>query len=246
MRDPSSSFGGTRNPDDAPSRSVPDSETTRGGRIGLRSILAGSVVVLALGALTGWRVAATLPDNVDWDHWDVVKPGLLYRSGQLDPDQLEEAARRYGLKTVINFQLPSPTLARERDVARRLGLDYVVLPMPGDGLGRSEQFRRALEIIDSPEHQPVLIHCARGTCRTGSAVALMRYERDGWTREDVEAELKRQGYRQRAIAGYVYNMVNQTPFYELNGDEAARPPTGSPGTAQAASSNDRAWREDRR
>lgn len=238
MRDPSSSLGGPRDLDDASPCPIPNAGTARRDRIGVQSMLAGVTVALALAALAGWRIAATLPDNVDWDHWDVVKPGLLYRSGQLDPDQLEEAVRRYGLKTVINLQLPSPTLARERQVARRLGLNYAVLPMPGDGLGRPDQFRRVLDMIDDPKSQPVLVHCARGTCRTGSAVALMRYERDGWTLEDVEAELKRHGYRQRAIAGYVYNMVSRTPFYELNGDEALDPFVGSPQTVEDASTDE--------
>ena len=42
----------------------------------------------------------------------------------------------------------------------------------------------------------------RGTCRTGSAVALYRYERDGWTVEDVDAEMRRQSYRDGYLAGY--------------------------------------------
>ena len=42
-----------------------------------------------------------------WDHFDTVKRGILYRSGQLNSDQLELAVARYGIKTVVNLQIPS-------------------------------------------------------------------------------------------------------------------------------------------
>jgi protein tyrosine/serine phosphatase len=60
----------------------------------------------------------------------------------------------------------------------------------------------------------VLIHCARGTCRTGAAVALYRFERDGWTVKDVAAEMRRQSYREGWLPGYVFAMVKNRPFDE--------------------------------
>ena len=54
----------------------------------------------------------------------------------------------------------------------------------------------------------MLVHCARGTCRTGALVALYRMERQGWTIEDVAAEMERQGYRDGYLCGYVYGMVD--------------------------------------
>jgi protein tyrosine/serine phosphatase len=150
-----------------------------------------------------------------WDHFDVVKPGVLYRSGQLTGAQLEAAVGRFGIKTIVNFLRSGAEVERERELARRLGVDFLHLPMPGDGFGREEQFRAALEAVDDPERRPVLVHCARGTCRTGAAVALYRYERDGWTVEDVASEMRRQTYRQGWLAGYVYQMVKDRPFAEL-------------------------------
>ena len=100
-------------------------------------------------------------------------------------------SRRYGIRTVVNFQLPGREMEAERTLAGKLGIGFVNLPMPGDGFGEEAQFRKVLEVIDDPQRQPVLVHCARGTCRTGSAVALYRFERDGWTIQDVAAELRR-------------------------------------------------------
>src|SRR5919206_4848008 len=86
--------------------------------------------------------------------------------------------------------------------------------MPGDGFGQEAQFREVLAACDDPARRPVLVHCARGTCRTGAAVALYRFEVDGWTLEDVAAEMARQTYRQAWLPGYVYSMVRQRPNAE--------------------------------
>jgi protein-tyrosine phosphatase len=83
--------------------------------------------------------------------------------------------------------------------------------MPGDGFGEEWQFREILKIVDDPNRRPVLVHCARGTCRTGAAVAIYRFERDGWTIEDVALEMRRQTYRYGWLPGYIYAMVQHKP-----------------------------------
>ena len=64
-------------------------------------------IVSGAAALAIWLTVETRRDRVVWDHLDVVKPGILYRSGQLSADQLAAAVKRYGLRTVVNFQVPS-------------------------------------------------------------------------------------------------------------------------------------------
>ena len=178
------------------------------------SVLA-AVTAAAVGvAITAYLTVETRQNRLVWDHFDVVKRGYLYRSGQLNPDQLDQALKMYGVKTLVNFQLPGAAVEHERAIARRHGVDFLNLPMPGDGFGQESQFREVLKALDDPERRPVMIHCARGTCRTGSAVALFRFERDGWTIGDVSAEMKRQCYRDGWIPGYIYNMVKSRPSTE--------------------------------
>lgn len=173
------------------------------------------VVIAATVATTAWMTSETRRNQVVWDHWDVVKHGFLYRSGQLRAEQLEQAIERYHLKTVVNFQVPGPGVEAERAICKKHNIGFLNLPMPGDGFGQESQFREVLEAVDDPERRPVLVHCARGTCRTGAAVALYRYERDGWTIEDVAAEMTRQTYRQAWLPGYVYAMAKDKPNREL-------------------------------
>lgn len=198
------------------------------------------VVVLGLVgtlAAAGWFTYQSQANQLVWDHFDVMKPGILYRSGQLEPSQLRAAVNRYGIRTVVSFQVSGQGVERERALARQLGIDFVHLPMPGDGAGKESQFREVLEICGDPARRPVLAHCARGTCRTGATVALYRFERDGWTVEDVAAEMRRQAYRDGWLPGYVYGMVKERPFderfepplqYDRNLAQRPKPPSTTP------------------
>jgi protein-tyrosine phosphatase len=177
-------------------------------------------VAITLAAVTAlavavWLTIETRRNRLVWDHFDVVKHGILYRSGQLNGNQLEAAVKCYNIRTVINFQIPGRGVDEERALVRKLGIDFLNLPMPGDGFGQEAQFREVLKACDDPHRRPVLVHCARGTCRTGAAVALYRFERDGWTIADVSAEMRRQVYREGWLPGYVYGMVKAKPGQDL-------------------------------
>jgi protein tyrosine/serine phosphatase len=176
----------------------------------MRKLLLGLFAVTVVGT-AGWLVVLDRQGRLVWDHWDEVKRGLLYRSGQLTIEQLTRAVNQYKIRTVVNLQMHGEELSAERDLAAVLGVDFVNLPMPGDGFGEEWQFREILKILDAPERCPVLVHCARGTCRTGAAVAMYRFERDGWMIEDVATEMRRQTYRYGWLPGFVYSMAKNKP-----------------------------------
>ena len=176
----------------------------------MRKLLYG-LILLAVAVPAGWRIVLDRQGRQVWDHWDEAKRGVLYRSGQLTGDQLTAAIKRHGIRTVINLQMPGDELAAERELCARLGVDFVNLPMPGDGFGEEWQFREILKITDDPQRRPAVVHSARGTCRTGAAVAIYRFERDGWTLEDVATEMRRQTYRYGWLPGYIFAMAKNKP-----------------------------------
>ena len=141
-----------------------------------RLLLFGLVPLLAAVA-AAWLIVLDRQGLLVWDHWDESKRGVLYRSGQLTSAQLTEATGRYGIRTVINLQMPGEELEEERELTKRLGVDFVNLPMPGDGFGEEDgEFREILKVIDDPERQTGCSSIApRGTCRTGAAVAMYRF-----------------------------------------------------------------------
>ena len=83
----------------------------------MRKLLLG-LLVFATAAIAGWLIVLDRQNRLLWDHWDVVKPGILYRSGQLTADQLAEAVKSKGIRTVVSFQLPGPEVSAERRLAR--------------------------------------------------------------------------------------------------------------------------------
>ena len=50
-------------------------------------------------------------------------------------------------------------------------------------------------------------------------MAFYRYERDGWTPEDVAAELRRQTYHYGLVPGYIYAMVKSRPSAAMQRSE---------------------------
>lgn len=201
---------------------------------GLAAGRAGNFLKIALAiTLTGAGIAFGIHEYAEkrvWQRFDTVKPGVLYRSGQLTTEQLGEAIDRYGIRTVVNFQVRDRTLAQEEALVMGKGLNFVNLPMPGDGFGEEAQFRQFLALVDDPANRPVLIHCAAGTCRTGAAVALYRFERDGWSIEDVSAEMSRQAYETGWLSGYVFKMLKNKPQTEFRDESANLPANTEPAT----------------
>src|SRR4051794_37374201 len=112
---------------------------------------------LSIGLIT-WMAVLNGQDRLTWDHWDVAKRGVIYRSGQLTADQLTQAVERYKLRTVVSLHLPGKRVEDERALAKKLGVDFVNLPMPGDGFGEEPQFREFLKIVDDPARRPVVVH----------------------------------------------------------------------------------------
>ncbi|HTZ69145.1 MAG TPA: tyrosine-protein phosphatase [Acetobacteraceae bacterium] len=111
--------------------------------------------------------------RVLWDNWAEVIPGKLYRSNHPTPARLKAAARRYGLKTLINLrghrQCGSDALSRES--AARLGLTHVDMAFESRGAPHRDRILRFAGILERLE-MPALMHCKSGADRAGLAAGL--------------------------------------------------------------------------
>ena len=126
------------------------------------------------------------------DNFGVVEPGKIYRSGQPKPYQLENLIREYGIRTVINTREPEvrESLIRgEQKICDRTGARMVRIRMPGDGRGTYEQYDEAVALLRDPTNLPALVHCARGSYRSGAVIASYRVLVQGWSEDDAIREM---------------------------------------------------------
>ena len=131
------------------------------------------------------------------DNFGVVVPEQLYRSGQLTPRQFDKLIEKYGLKTIINTRepdAPAEIMAAEKAVCDARGIRMVRLMMPGDGKGSYDQYDQALEILSNPTNLPALVHCARGTHRTGALIAVYRVRKEGVVVDQALSEMENYRY----------------------------------------------------
>jgi uncharacterized protein (TIGR01244 family) len=116
----------------------------------------------------------------------------LYRGAQPKAEGIRKLAA-LGIKTIVNLRREDDHTLPEAAAARALGLRYFHVPMRDMSRPTDEQVSRALAIINSPENQPVFVHCRRGADRTGVVIACYRIAHDGWTRKDATKEAKHYG-----------------------------------------------------
>lgn len=156
-----------------------------------RFAIAALAVVLSAGVGTGWY----LHNHLSPKRFGVVTPGLLYRCGDISPEELEAVTHTYGIRTVLSLLNPDvPKSAEERDAARRLGLRWENVPLSGDGASTPADRERIKDILFDPDVGPLLVHCSAGTNRTGLTIGMYRIHRDGWTVERVLDEMRRYGF----------------------------------------------------
>ena len=161
-------------------------EIKRGRRQRRRWWLLGGAIVLAF-------LVKEFRHAVLWDNFGTVEAGAIYRSGQLKPYQFADVIEKYGIKTVINTREPEAPAAlvdAERRACEAAGAEMVRIPMPGDGRGTDEQYDYGLSLLRAAERRPVLVHCARGTHRTGALVGSYRVLEQGWDREAALREME--------------------------------------------------------
>ncbi len=98
----------------------------------------------------------------------------LYRSNHPLPWQLRQAARRFGLRTVVNLrgeraQCGSDRLGRWEAAA--LGLVQIDAPFESRGAPHRDRVLRLIELYRGMA-EPALIHCKSGADRTGLAAGI--------------------------------------------------------------------------
>ncbi|MEQ8317545.1 MAG: tyrosine-protein phosphatase [Phycisphaerales bacterium] len=115
--------------------------------------------------------------------WGVVQEGAIYRSGEPRPIATARPVKAHGIRTIIDLGAHTPGTDEElaaQETAEELGITRYRFGLIGDATGDPNDYVAALRLINDPANQPVWVHCAAGSERTGMLIALHRVIVDGW------------------------------------------------------------------
>lgn len=160
----------------------------------------------------------------------VVRPGVLWRSGQPDIEGLQHFVRRFDIKTIVCLRDADSELSRNEEAwARSRGIQFVRIPPRAWGhvngvIPAEKGLDTFRDVMSRPENHPVLVHCFKGVHRTGAYCAIYRMDCQGWTNREALAEMRLMGYEtleeDRDILGYLTTYARRTTgiIYEQRGD----------------------------
>jgi protein tyrosine phosphatase (PTP) superfamily phosphohydrolase (DUF442 family) len=150
-----------------------------------RSSLVSLLLFLGIGpALYGLIV---------WEqgNFHVVSNGRVYRSRQLDRDELARYAHDYGIKSVLNLRgknVGDNWYQEEILAAQSLGLGHYDYALSANRDVGDHDIEQILDILrEAPK--PILIHCRSGADRTSLVAALYLYRMECKTANESERQL---------------------------------------------------------
>lgn len=134
--------------------------------------------------------------KADLPNFHQVHP-FLYRGGEPSEQGLGQL-KKMGVGTIIDLRAPSEMKINEKQIATRLGLNYINLVMDSHA-PTTKQVDRMLHEIDNAKeasdsgrkNQAVFIHCAHGSDRTGCMVGIYRVTREHWNYPDTYQEMRK-------------------------------------------------------
>jgi protein tyrosine phosphatase (PTP) superfamily phosphohydrolase (DUF442 family) len=121
------------------------------------------------GVLLGLSAEAVRVFVLDNTH--TVIPGKVYRTAQLDPDELARFIADKKIRTVVNLRGVGPETdwyQGECRATHAAGVCQEDVTLSAKRLPAPAEVRRLVEVIDHTDY-PVVFHCQRGADRTGLA-----------------------------------------------------------------------------
>ena len=137
------------------------------------------------------NIASSTPTAYGFWSFSIPKPGIFSRSGQPTIQEFTWL-KKNGWKSVVDLRFDNEykEVADDSKISgfKKLGFNYLRLQIRDGGSPTDSQAKTFLGFIKDVKNQPVHIHCRGGYGRTGTLVALYRYEVDKWTMKQAIAE----------------------------------------------------------
>ena len=158
------------------------------------------VVVAGVGGFWVWR------EYVQTYHLATVDAGKLYRDGNRGRREFATMLRRVKPKTVIMLvddqeiaDARKPEFQAEIELLNEQGIRLERIAIPLGGWPTTETVGAFLLVVNNPDNQPAVVHCAQGVRRTGMLVAAYQESVLGYDDARAKKEILRFGHSDRSI-----------------------------------------------
>jgi protein tyrosine/serine phosphatase len=124
-------------------------------------------------------------------NFHTVLSGAVYRSGQMNTEQLNYVIQKFGIKSILNLRgenLASDWHQAEVALAAKLNIAHYDRNL-GSGTPLTLEQMDDLVTLLHQAPKPVLIHCCGGADRTGLASALYRFGIEHQKPDEADKEL---------------------------------------------------------
>ncbi len=151
----------------------------------------GSIV--AAGLISFLLFDHVIKDRVMPKRFGEVEAGLVYRSGQIHPMLIKDTLVEHQIAKVIDLRYweDLPEMIAERDAITELSIESNRFPLNGNGTGNVDHYVAALLSLHRSRlaGEPVLVHCAAGSQRTGGLFAFYQTLVQGMSAQQAVAEM---------------------------------------------------------
>ncbi len=123
-------------------------------------------------------IAARIIYLEEQGNFHIVTKNQLYRSAQMDNDELSYYLKKYHIKTVLNLRGESPDAQWYKDeikTCNKFGVDHYDYGFSASCLLSIKKMKDIVKLLKKLP-RPILIHCKAGADRSGIVAALWLYK----------------------------------------------------------------------
>lgn len=134
----------------------------------------------------------------------------IYRSAQPDADEFASLSAFEGIRSVLNLREEHD----DEDEIGTLDIRRFDIHLAAGSITEDDLIRILQTVKNAPK--PILIHCRRGSDRTGAAVAACRIVFEGWPVEEAVSELMEPEYgHQRFFYKNIQELIRKADWERI-------------------------------
>jgi len=155
------------------------------------------IIALAIGLFSFWYNQLNF-------RFRTITPNLVYKSGLIPLDKLENILISHKIKTVVDLLDPgiqdAPNPGKQADIDaedkaikvlnKKYGINIQHINIPSHQIPTKKTLKAFFQAIDNKDNYPILIHCYHGYGRAVIYSAIYRIEKENWSNEKAQSQTR--------------------------------------------------------